>query len=83
MSEWIETTEYLPENETPVLIVINGAIRIGELRWEHPGFEDTYKSFQYWDDPEDDGQIWDWVDVTHWMPLPELPITVEIEEEIL
>lgn len=73
MSEWIKASDKLPDDETPVLIVVNGAIRIGEIRWETPSFEDTYKAFQYWDDPIDDGQHWEWHDITHWMPLPKLP----------
>ena len=70
---WIRIKDRLPEDETPVLIVINGIIRIAALYWEHPGFEDTYKAFQYWDDPEDDGQAWEWFDVTHWRELPAMP----------
>lgn len=31
--------------ETPVLILYKGEWRIGEQRWDHPGFEDTYKSY--------------------------------------
>lgn len=72
-TDWIKTTDNLPADETPVLILHRGEPRIGELCWEYPGFEDTYKKFQYWDCPYDDGQIWDWLDVSHWMPLPECP----------
>jgi hypothetical protein len=64
----------LPDDETPVLLLFyNWNIRIGELRWERPGYEDTFKAFQYWDDPDNDGQEWDWGDVIGWMPLPEAP----------
>ena len=71
--KWISTKERLPPMETPVLIIYQTDIRIGELRTEYPGFEDTYKAFHYWDDPVDDGQGWEWNDVSHWMPLPDLP----------
>ena len=71
---WIRVDERLPHKETPVLIILDGKIRIGEIRWAHPGFEDTYKSYRFWDDPDDDGQCWEWNDITHWMPLPELPM---------
>jgi len=70
---WIPVGERLPTDETPVLIICRGHIRLGELRWEHPGFEDIYKAFRYWDDPNDDGQSWEWHDITHWQPLPKEP----------
>lgn len=73
MSAWIPVSERLPADETPVLAVVNGRTRVAELRWETPSFEETYKAFRYWDDPDDDGQCWEWHDVTHWMPLPEPP----------
>jgi hypothetical protein len=73
MSKWIATSERLPEIETPVLICYGVDIRIGELRWETPGYEDNFTAYKYWDDPVDDGQCWEWHDITHWMPLPELP----------
>ncbi len=53
---WISTSRQLPLDETPVLIFRNGEFRIGERRWDYPGFEDTYRAFWYWDDPNDDGQ---------------------------
>ena len=71
--QWIPVSERLPDDETPVLIFHHTKIRIGELVWEHPGFEDNYDAFRYWDDPENDGQGWEWGDITHWMPLPEPP----------
>ena len=81
MGEWISTTHGLPPAETPVLIMCNGAVRIGELRWECPGFEDTFKPYQYWDDPIDDGQCWEWFDVTHWMHIPPPPDAAEPQQE--
>ncbi len=73
MSEWIPVSESYPEDETPVLILHRGEPRFGEIRWEYPTFEETFEAFKHWDDPYDDGKDWDWVDVTHWMELPEAP----------
>ncbi len=74
MPAWIPTTQSLPPEETPVLIVWKGAaIVIGERRWEHPNHEESFKPDWYWDDPSDDGQDWGRDDVTHWMHLPPLP----------
>ena len=71
---WISTEDLLPGEEIPVIVVFRGkSVRIGERRWDNPGFEDTYKAYWYWDDPSNDGQCWDVDDITHWMPLPELP----------
>jgi hypothetical protein len=67
---WISTEDQLPPDETPVLIIRRGVVAIGELRWEHPSYEETYQAFRYWDDPNNDGQDWEWADVTHWMALP-------------
>lgn len=71
--EWIPVADRLPEDETPVLIVRHGVVRIGERCWDHPGHEDTYQSYWYWDDPQNDGQCWERDEITHWMPLPPLP----------
>lgn len=73
VSPWVECKARMPADETPVFIVHNGKVKIGEVRWEHPGWEETYEAFQYWDDPNDDGQCWDWDDVTHWMHIPPVP----------
>ena len=72
-SEWVVVNERLPNDETPVLILHRGIIKVGELVWDNPSWEDTYKAFRYWDDPVNDGQDWEWFDVTHWMPLPPAP----------
>ena len=72
--KWINAKDSLPNIETPVIIVIGGNVCIGELRWDHPSYEDSYEAYMYWDDPNDDGKEWEWRDVTHWMPIPELPI---------
>ena len=74
MGEWIKCSERMPKAETPVLVMLNGEIRVAELRWDRPTYEETYKPFRYWDDPyDDDGQDWEVFDITHWMPLPEPP----------
>ena len=70
---WIKTSERLPEKETPVLILVLGEVRIGEIRTEYATFEDLHGDFDYWDDPANDGQDIEWDRVTHWMPLPPLP----------
>lgn len=67
---WIPTCEELPPVETEVLILHNGKRRIGALEWDIAGVEDSYKSYNYWDDPNNDGQDWEWNDVTHWQYLP-------------
>lgn len=73
MGEWIKCSERMPDAETPVLALLNGEIRVAEIRWDMPTHEETYRPFWYWDDPYDDGQPWEVFDITHWMPLPEPP----------
>jgi hypothetical protein len=72
-TQWISVDEQLPPDETPVLVILRGELAIGELRWENPSHEETYEPFRYWDNPHNDGQDWQWHDVTHWMPSPALP----------
>lgn len=61
-------------HETPVLVVRLGKVCIAEKRTEYPTWEEDFKPYDYWDDPNNDGQ--DWTDqITHWMPLPALPTT--------
>jgi len=72
---WTNVKDALPPEETPVLILHCGKPRIGQRVWDYPGYEDTYKAYWYWDDPEDDRQDWDNCDITHWMPLPAAPAT--------
>jgi hypothetical protein len=74
---WTRVEDGLPKDETPVLIQLRGILRIGELRWERPGYEDAWCAYQYWDDPTNDGQDWDWDEVTHWRELPPLLTTKE------
>ena len=67
---WVSTVDRLPPDKTVVLAVVNGKIRLVERRWECPTYEETFKAFWYWDDPNNDGQDWGIADVTHWMPIP-------------
>ena len=71
--KWIPVSERLPREETPVLILHNRKVKIGEIRREIPSWEEGSSGFNYWDSPESDGQAWEWADVTHWMPLPAAP----------
>ncbi|WP_082103222.1 DUF551 domain-containing protein [Robbsia andropogonis] len=73
MSGWIKVSDKLPPPDEPVLVLYFRDIRVGVRCKETPGFEDTFSSYDYWDDAYDDGQAWEWNDVTHWMPLPEKP----------
>lgn len=70
---WIDRQTKLPPIDTPVLIVLDGNVRMGELRRETPSWEDTWPAYEYWDDPTNDGMDWDWESITHWMPIPPLP----------
>ncbi|HFD1330412.1 TPA: DUF551 domain-containing protein, partial [Yersinia enterocolitica] len=56
---WISCSNRMPEPETPVLILLNGIINIGEIRWDTPTHEETYTAFKYWDSPFIDGQPWE------------------------
>ena len=68
---WIPTEERLPDVETQVLVkMFDGKVRFGELRWRRPTYEETFPAFLYFDDPTNDGQDWDWFDITHWTPMP-------------
>lgn len=71
---WTRADDALPPDETPVLILHRGQVRIGELRWEHPSHEETFQAVRFWDDPNDDGQDWQWYDVVAWRPIPDLPV---------
>lgn len=79
--QWIQCSERIPPEDTPVLILRNGELRIGAIFTESPGHEETFKAFNYWDDPNDDGQCWEWHEVTHWMPLPNTPVTKDAAHE--
>jgi hypothetical protein len=70
---WLNPRHGLPPDETPVLVIVRGERRIGELRWERPSHEETFEAFRYWDDPTNDGQDWEWNDILCWTLLPEIP----------
>jgi hypothetical protein len=79
-AQWIKPEEQLPTDETPVLALFqDGRRRVAELRWEHPGHEEAFKAFRYWDDPDDDGQCWEWHDIVGWRPLPDAPALTKVE----
>ena len=67
---WIKCEDKLPDIDTPVLIMFNGEVRIGEVCQENSSYEEGYDAFLYWDCPYNDGQDWEVFDITHWMPLP-------------
>lgn len=73
MAEIIKASDRLPAKETEVLVCCKGAWRIGAIFTDHPSYEDTYRAYDYWDDPNHEGQGWEWEDVTHWTDLPPLP----------
>ena len=72
--KWVEPDHELPPDETPVLLIRKGKLAIGERRWEHPTFEENFRSFWFWADVDDN-----WHDdqgeatVTYWAPMPEFP----------
>ena len=74
-AEWISVEDRLPQPETDVLIMRLGQIRIGAIFIEHESWEEGGREIHYWDDSNDDGQGWNWCEVTHWMPLPAAPST--------
>ena len=67
---WISTYERMPDAIKPIMICTFGKY-VGEGEYcGYDGFHDVWKEYAgsgtYWDD-----------EVTHWMPLPELPKEVE------
>ena len=59
--EWRSVDSGLPEQDTPVLAVESGDIRVLVVRQDH------------WEDPYVEGGEIGRRPVTHWMPLPPLP----------
>lgn len=66
---WIACVDELPPIETEVLVLVKGKRRVGSLEWDVAGPEDSFKSYQYWEDSENHYD-WEWDDVTHWQHLP-------------
>jgi hypothetical protein len=71
--KWIKVEDRLPPVDIPVLVLLGNIITVGVLVWEEPSWEETYEAYRCWDDPYNPGADWQWHDITHWMPLPELP----------
>lgn len=67
---WVSVNERLPADETPVLVMRKGKLDVGELRWETPTFEETFKEFRYWAHPDEHWIEEDRDEVTHWMQAP-------------
>lgn len=80
MTELYCCLKKLPPIETPVLALVCGEWRVAELRTENPSWDESFKPFNYWDDPNDDGQVWDWYDVTYWTNLPSEDIALLLEQ---
>ena len=65
MTEWISVKDRLPKAFQEVILPYNGAIYLGYL---------TAETFPRWCIPSfDDIEYVDVDDLTHWMPLPEMP----------
>lgn len=69
MSEWIRTTDRMPEIGTVALVIANGHPETNiELKnaYELAEYTDEGWILEMWTEGED-------IFVTHWMPLPEPP----------
>lgn len=67
--EWIRTSDQMPAPETQVIIATGSFVAVGELNknnnfWRYCDVLGTY---------EDTGYLENVNDVTHWMPLPDMP----------
>jgi len=72
----------LPEENTPVLVMFrNDDICMGELITRQPKLGDAFESYQYWDDPYQNGKDWDWNDIVGWAPLPDKIDFIEIRRK--
>ena len=83
MSEWIPTSERLPELETSVLALVTLKTSKGEP-WEPfmeilELYKDAQKETSGWTD--EDSHYYDLADITHWMPLPEPPKETQISQK--
>ena len=68
MSKWISVNDRLPEYGEPVLLAINGEVQ------DVPYVLNGDETVPDWFDPVPTScaTVW-WNEVTHWMPLPEVP----------
>jgi hypothetical protein len=82
--EWISVDERLPEEETPVLAIVDGydGLLTVERRWERCNVmtEPYYMDFLYWDWVDNDGQDLEGK-VRFWMRLPEMPALLTAGKE--
>lgn len=69
MNEWISVSEQFPENEQKVLILC----------------VDGYIDIDIYEIGLKDNNLWSWTDkerVTHWMPLPNFPVSKPLKKII-
>lgn len=76
MPEWISVKERLPNENIKVLVLFRKRITAAALtRVEEPFYEAGY--FRVWNahplSSTDPYEQYPWNEITHWMPLPELP----------
>jgi hypothetical protein len=73
MSEWVSVKEGLPEQDKLLCLVTDG-LEITSAEFNRLSFK-HYK--KYWYIHLTSGYDWEWyfddVEITHWMPIPELP----------
>jgi len=73
---WVSVDDRLPDDETPVLAIVDGFDYplILEIRTEvcNEMIEGYFKDFRYWDQPSNDGQEYNDL-VKAWQPLPNPP----------
>ena len=60
----------MPNQQVPVLILINGEWRIAQRIRDVGSYEESYAQTEYWDCPYNDGQEWHDEDITAWTALP-------------
>ena len=66
-SDWLRVEDYPMPNETPMALMYNGRVCFGYLRW------DAYR--RYKKPLLVNGACAPMEYVTHWMPLPEPPVS--------
>lgn len=65
MNPWVKTSDRLPPDETPVLILYRGGYYVASLCWEYPGWEDNWNAYRFWDN-ENGPEIDRLEDVEQW-----------------
>ena len=76
MSKWISVNDSLPEGDVPVLVTDGDQVLVGERIY----------GIREWKCVGVGGPDWYWDfdnygTITHWMPLPDLPIQTNKEDE--